>query len=213
MRAVSRATLLLCGISTFPILFVSPAEAQTASADAVVAGSEAAAGAALQADAAAPQADAVPSGSGEIVVTARQRTERLVDVPVAAAVADNARLEQYASQDLTSIGNQFTGVTLNRSGGGSSGGSLSIRGVGNLAADYGTESPIALVIDGMSLTRGHATDIGQFDLASVQVLKGPQSLFFGKNSPAGVIAISSNNPGKTFGGYIRGDYEFRARTP
>lgn len=136
-----------------------------------------------------------------------------MDVPVSVSVLDKERIQQYASTDLTQIGNQITGVSLARQGGGGSGAILSIRGVGNLASDYGTEQPIALVIDGMSLTRGHAIDLGQFDISSVQVLKGPQSLFFGKNSPAGVIAITSNNPGKAFGGYARASYEFKTRTP
>ena len=44
----------------------------------------------------------------------------------------------------------------------------------------------------------------------MQVLKGPQSLFFGKNSPAGVVVFESNDPTSTFEGLVRGGYEFRA---
>jgi len=148
----------------------------------------------------------------EVVVTARKREERLVDVPVAATVMDTRRVDQYASTDITSIGQQMVGVSLVRQGQGGSGAALSIRGVGNLAGDYGTEQPVAIVVDGMSLTRGHAVDIGLFDLDSVQVLKGPQALFFGKNSPAGVVAISTTNPGHEFGGYVRAGHEFKTDT-
>jgi len=44
------------------------------------------------------------------------------------------------------------------------------------------------------------------------VLKGPQALFFGKNSPAGVVAISTTNPGHEFGGYVRAGHEFKTDT-
>jgi len=136
-----------------------------------------------------------------IVVTARKREERLVDVPVAASVLSTDRINEYAATDLESIGNLVPGVSFQRSGGGGPGATLSIRGVGNLAVDYGTEQPVAM-------TRGHAIDISQFDLADVQILKGPQSLYFGKDSPAGVVAIDSQNPGDTFSGYFTGQHEF-----
>jgi len=162
----------------------------------------------------AQAADVASSTStvAEVLVTARRKEERLIDVPVAATVLTSKDVEQYSAKDLGSIGALLPGVSFVRAGGGGSGATLAIRGVGNLAGDYGTEQPVALVIDGMPLTRGHAIDIGVFDLESVQVLKGPQALFFGKNSPAGVVALTSVNPGREFGGYLQGGYEFRTNT-
>ncbi|MDB5479930.1 MAG: hypothetical protein JWO83_983 [Caulobacteraceae bacterium] len=149
----------------------------------------------------------------EITVTAAKRQELLVNVPVAASTLGYVQLQQYAATDLTSIAQQLPGVELQETGGGNSGASFSIRGVGNLAVDYGNEQPVALVIDGMQLTRGHAIDIGAFDVGQVEVLEGPQALFFGKNSPAGVVSLTTVSPGRTFEGYARAGYEVATRTP
>jgi len=147
------------------------------------------------------------------VVTARRREERLVDVPVAASTLGMKAIERYNSTDLTTIGANVPGVTLLRAGGGGNGGSFSIRGVGNLASDYGNEQPVAINIDGVQITRGRIAAVGLFDVQRVEVLKGPQALFFGKNSPAGVVSIVGQEPGTKFEGYVRAGYEFRTQTP
>lgn len=176
------------------------------------------------AQAARAQAEAPPpAGSGaiaqgattmaEVTVTAAKRQELLINVPVAASTLGYTQIQQYATNDLSSLAAQLPQVELQETGGGSSGGSFTIRGVGNLAVDYGNEQPVALVIDGMPLTRGHAIDIGAFDVAQVEVLEGPQALFFGKNSPAGVVALTSVSPGHKFEGYVRAGYEVATRTP
>jgi outer membrane receptor protein involved in Fe transport len=149
----------------------------------------------------------------EIVVTARRRDERLIDVPVAVTGVSAEVLNQVPTTSLTQIGNLVPGVSLERIGGGSSGAVFTIRGVGQLAADYNSEQPVALNIDGVQVTKGPVGQLGFFDLESVQVLKGPQALFFGKNSPAGVVSIESASPGKTLEGYVRAGYEFSASTP
>ncbi|HVW67964.1 MAG TPA: TonB-dependent receptor plug domain-containing protein, partial [Steroidobacteraceae bacterium] len=149
----------------------------------------------------------------EIVVTARKRAERLVDVPVAVSEVTAQTLADVPSVSLTQIGNIVPGVSLERMGGGSSGAAFTIRGVGQLAQDYNTEQPVALNIDGVQVTKGGAAQIGFFDLQQMQVLKGPQALFFGKNSPAGVIAIDSVTPGQVREGYLRVGYEFSTSSP
>jgi iron complex outermembrane receptor protein len=149
----------------------------------------------------------------EIVVTARKTQERLIDVPVAVTALTQDAIERYNATDLTAIGNLIPGVTLYRTGGGTNGANLSIRGVGALGADFGSEQPVAVNIDGVQITRGHVIDIGLFDLNSAEVLKGPQALFFGKNSPAGVVSLYSVSPGSEFDGYVRVADEFLTRTP
>lgn len=160
-------------------------------------------------DVAASSSDAIE----EIVVTARKRAERLVDVPVAVSEVNAQTLAEVPTVSLTQIGNLVPGVSLERMGGGSSGAAFTIRGVGQLAQDYNTEQPVALNLDGVQVTKGGASQIGFFDLQSMQVLKGPQALFFGKNSPAGVVAIDSVTPGSRMEGYVRAGYEFSTSSP
>jgi iron complex outermembrane receptor protein len=163
-----------------------------------------------------PPASAEDASSGslsEIVVTARKREERLIDVPVAVTEVSAATLNEVPSTSLTQIGNLVPGVSLERMGGGSTGAAFEIRGVGQLAQDFNSEQPVALNIDGVQVTKGPAGQIVFFDLQDVEVLKGPQALFFGKNSPAGVVSLNSASPGSSEEGYLRTGYEFSASTP
>lgn len=152
-------------------------------------------------------------GFGDIVVTARRREERLIDVPVAASALDTQALDRYNSTDLTTAAQNIPGVSLLRFSGASNGAAFSIRGVGNLAFDFGNESPVATAIDGVMVTRGRIASSAMFDVQRFEVFKGPQALFFGKNSPAGVVSITSQSPGTEFGGYLKTGYEFRTRNP
>lgn len=149
----------------------------------------------------------------EIMVTARKREERLIDTPVAATALPKLLLERYNITELSMLTTALPGVTIYAASGGGSGGNLEIRGVGRQASDYGAEQPVALVIDGFSFTRGHVTSMAFFDVESVEVLKGPQTLFFGKNSPAGVVSLRTVSPGDEFDGFVRASYEFRTENP
>jgi outer membrane receptor protein involved in Fe transport len=150
-----------------------------------------------------------------VVVTARRREERLIDVPVAATVLPRETLERYATTDLIQLQTLTPGVQISRTGGGTPGATVRIRGIGVFGPDYSSEQPVSVVIDGVPVSRGHIVDFGFFDQASLQVLKGPQALFFGKNAPAGVIAIDSASPtlGGGVEGYARASYGFLAQDP
>jgi iron complex outermembrane receptor protein len=128
-----------------------------------------------------------------VTVTARKREEDVQDVPVAIQAFSAADVEKYRSIDLSKIGEMATQVILVPAGSGA-GASFHIRGLGSSSGDPGIDSSVTVNIDGMQINRGHIIRAGLFDVASVEVLKGPQALFFGKNSPAGVISLSSNNP-------------------
>lgn len=149
----------------------------------------------------------------EIMVKARKREERLIDTPVAATALPKLLLERYNITELSMLTTALPGVTIYSASGGGSGGNLEIRGIGRQASDYGAEQPVALVADGFSFTRGHITSMAFFDVESVEVLKGPQTLFFGKNSPAGVISIRTVTPGDEFDGFAKVSYEFRTENP
>ncbi len=168
---------------------------------------------------AADAAPAARSNSGTdveaVTVTARKKEEKLMDVPVAATVLSAATINRYDTTDLISISSIAPGIQITRTGGGTPGGSIYIRGIGIFGPDYASEQPVALVIDGMPITRGHFVDTGFFDQSNVQILKGPQSLFYGKNSPAGVVSINSNSPtpGAPMQGYVKGSYGVSTEDP
>jgi iron complex outermembrane recepter protein len=175
------------------------------------------ASAATTAPAAAPATTAENGGGAtrieEVTVTARKKEERLIDTPVAAQVLTPETLSRYNTNDLIQLSTITTGVQIVRTGGGTPGSAIYIRGIGVFGPDYASESPVAVVIDGIPITRGHIVDSGFFDQSNIQILKGPQSLYYGKDSPAGVIAINSNSPGDKLEGYLRASYGFNTQDP
>lgn len=144
-----------------------------------------------------------------ITVTARKRAESLQDVPVTVAVVSGAELANNAATDLQTIAELAPQVIIGRSVTGT-GAVLGIRGISSAAVDSGLDQSVAIDIDGVALSRGRIVEAAQFDLKQVEVLEGPQALFFGKNSPAGVISIDSNDPTRSFQASARGGYEFEA---
>ncbi len=162
----------------------------------------------------AKPAEQKKSSIEEIFVSAARKTEeRAIDTPVALSAMGEVQIARYNTTDLMQLQAQLPGVKIYASGGGGQGGNLSIRGVGQLAIDYGAEQPVAFVMDGFSFTRGHIVDVGLFDVAGIEVLKGPQTQYFGKNSPAGVIAVTSKSPGDEYEGFAKVSYEFRSKDP
>ncbi|MDB5713361.1 MAG: TonB-dependent receptor [Sphingomonadales bacterium] len=188
---IRRATVLILG-STALLAIATSAHAQTPPV------SEAA------------QAGSEPMGD-QIIVTARRRDETLLQVPVAISAVSAADINRYAATDLSKIGQLIPQVILAKTGGGGAGASFSIRGIGSSALDAGIDQTVSLNIDGLQISRGRLITQGFFDIAQVEVLKGPQALFFGKNSPGGVISVHTNGPTKELSGYLRGGYEFNAR--
>jgi outer membrane receptor protein involved in Fe transport len=164
---------------------------------------------ARQADAGEPQAADQPSG-GEIVVTARQRGERLIDVPVAVNAISQQDLQRYNSNSLGDIAQMAPQVKIAQqaSGGGSS---FVIRGIGSSTLDTGFDQSVAINVDGVQTSRGRSLQQSYFDVQQVEILKGPQALFFGKNSPAGVISMKTADPTPDFSAGLNLGYEFKAR--
>ncbi|PEQ14437.1 ligand-gated channel [Novosphingobium sp. PC22D] len=149
-------------------------------------------------------------GLNDIVVTARKREETLQDVPVSVAAFDATMIE---TRDVTSvekiaaIAPQFN---VGRASNGS-GAQLTLRGIGSSSTSIGIEQSVAVVVDGAYYGQGRIIQEGFFDLQRVEVLKGPQALFFGKNATAGVISITSADPGVDPEFMIKGGYEFKAQ--
>ena len=130
-------------------------------------------------------------------------------VPVAVTALDGAALARYNTSDLTALGTQIPDLVINKSSSGS-GGSITLRGIGTVANQAGFEQAVSVNIDGVQTSRGNIVSQGFFDLKQVEVLKGPQALFFGKNSPAGVISLISANPSDHFEASLKTGYEFKA---
>ena len=140
-----------------------------------------------------------------VVVTARRQAEALLTVPVAATVLNSETLGRYAATTLTDINDLAPQLSLERTVTGS-GGQFSIRGVQSTDLDAGVEQQVSINLDGVPSSRGHILDLGLLDVDNIQVLEGPQALFYGKNSPGGVVVVTSVNPGSVPSGYLLASY-------
>lgn len=149
------------------------------------------------------------AGEGEIIVTARRRDERLLDAPVAITAVGGETLTQYQATRVSDIATLVPSLIAGKAASGSSA-SIFLRGVGSTALSAGFDQSVSFVIDGLPMSRGREISLPQFDIQRVEVLKGPQALFFGKNTTGGLISVSSNNPTDTFEGGIKGGYGFNA---
>ena len=147
---------------------------------------------------------------GDIVVTARRRQESILDVPVVETVLSADVISRNQITDISGIARQVPGLQI---GGNvlTVGTQVSLRGVGTSSLDAGVDQSVSINIDGLQLTQGASYNVGLFDMAQIEVLKGPQALFFGKNSPGGVIAIQTADPASETELIARALYGFQAR--
>jgi iron complex outermembrane receptor protein len=158
-----------------------------------------------QARAAEPAADV-----SEIVVMARKREESILKVPVVVTALPQQKLERLQTTDIADLPRLVPGLNLGQSVL-SIGILVAVRGVGTSAADPGVDQSVSLNIDGLSLGHGLAFQSGMFDLQQIEVLKGPQALFYGKSSPGGVIALRTADPTDKREVIARAGYEFEGR--
>ncbi len=133
----------------------------------------------------------------EIVVTARKKEETLQDAPVLITAFSRQQIEQQNINGLDELAVFTPGLQTGEQTA-SNGGSVFLRGIGNGNAVALADSSVAINIDGMQVASNNIRKVSQIDMQQIEVLRGPQALFFGKNSPAGVISITTADPTDEF---------------
>ncbi|WP_219894970.1 TonB-dependent receptor [Aquisediminimonas profunda] len=164
----------------------------------------------------APPADggkvaATPAADGEIIVTARKQSERISDVPIAIQAFSSKQIELYATQSFAGLSAQVPGLDVAN---GTTAGNVNItlRGIGSAGNGAATlDQAVAVNLDGLQVGKGNLLRLGFHDMERIEVLKGPQALFFGKNSPGGVVSLVSKDPGSDFEASVKAGYEFYAK--
>ncbi len=138
-------------------------------------------------------ADSPPSDAAleEIVVTARQRSERLIDVPVTVEAFSAADIKAAGIERPQDFLSQTPGVSFVKS---AEAGDMqvSIRGL-NTGRD--TEPNFAFVVDGVLQTNPFGLSQELSNIQQIEVVKGPQGAVYGRNAVAGAIIIDTKMPG------------------
>ncbi|MCZ4296434.1 TonB-dependent receptor [Henriciella marina] len=130
---------------------------------------------------------------GKVVVTARKRDELLEDVPTAISAFGTEDIERLNINSIDDISSFTPGLQTAESSV-SSGGSIALRGVGSGSSNYLGDQAVSINVDGMQIGTLNIRKSAQIDLGQIEILRGPQALFFGKNSPGGVISLKTADP-------------------
>ena len=144
-------------------------------------------------------ANASPADTGEIIVTARKRAENLQDVPVAitafsAADIKSARIERLEDLAKLTPGLNYTPLF------GAQNQLPIIRG----AAQTLGQLNVGVFLDGIYLSGKAGVDLELNDLERIEVVKGPQSALYGRNTFAGAINYVTKRPSETLTGNVEG---------
>lgn len=133
-------------------------------------------------------------GVQEIIVTAQKRSENLQNVPISVAAMDSDRLIAAGISSSSDLNAAVPGLSV---------GTFAnavlpfIRGVGQLQAVAGIESPTAVYVDGIYLLSPNSALLSMNNVEQLAVLRGPQGTLFGRNATGGVVQVTTRTPSFT----------------
>ncbi|NIB40070.1 TonB-dependent receptor [Pseudomaricurvus alkylphenolicus] len=139
----------------------------------------------------------------EVVVTAQKREQSLMDVPISVNAVDGAKMNEAGITNLEGMTAYVPNLTMNQTGIGTI---IAIRGISS-GINQGFEQSVGQYVDGIYYGRAQLARAPFMDLERVEVLRGPQSILFGKNSIAGAISMLTAKPTDEFEGSISALYE------
>jgi iron complex outermembrane recepter protein len=148
----------------------------------------------------------------EIIVTGTRRLENIKEVPQSISTINSEALETINASglDIRALSARVPSLNI-ESDFGRTFPRFYIRGQGNTDFDLNASQPVGLVLDDVVQENPILKGFPLFDMAQVEVLRGPQGTLFGRNSPAGVLKFDTVKPGKREEGYFNvGMGRFRA---
>jgi iron complex outermembrane recepter protein len=140
----------------------------------------------------------------EIVVTAQKRAQPLQDVPLSVLAVDGERLRAQVLARPETLAARLPNVHVSEA---ALGDKLFIRGIGS-GINPGFEQAVGTFVDGIYQGRGPQSRGRFLDVESVEVLRGPQSTYFGNNAIAGALNVSTRRPDGKVSGYLNSLREF-----
>lgn len=127
----------------------------------------------------------------EVVVTAERRTENLQSSALSATVLNEEMLDKKGVVGLTTVQYAAPGVQIADY---ASANTFNIRGIGQSKVDIDLPSGVVVYRDGVPTLTGYFQNAPYYDMASVEVLRGPQGTFAGKAASAGAVFIRTRDP-------------------
>lgn len=152
---------------------------------------------ALSAGAAMAQEAPEQEGLEDIIVTARKAAEDLQEAPLSVSAYTAATLERLGIADLGDVAQRTPGMQFGDFGDIKLS-PTSLRGIVGDASSAGADPAVGYYVDEVFVGQGAGANIDLFDIARVEVLRGPQGVLFGRNTIGGVISITTERPSDTF---------------
>jgi iron complex outermembrane receptor protein len=142
-------------------------------------------------------------GLEQVFVTARKRDEGVQNVPIAMTAISNELLDQHNVKVIDDLNTTIPGFRFGVQGGRANNDTV-IRGLSKIPIGDGVPATVIYFANVALPARGG--NIGTYDMANIQVLKGPQGTLFGRNTIGGAVVLTPVAPTYELNGYIRGDY-------
>ena len=170
----------------------------------------------------AAQAQSVPAaeetadqgGIAEIIVTARKSSENIQSVPVAVTALSADDLASKQVFEVTDLARTAPSLTISTGGTGpASIVYLAIRGQAQNSPNSLSDSSVGIYMDGVYVARPIVGNLGFLDMASAEVLRGPQGTLFGRNTTGGALNLTSNRPGDEYEAMLKvgfGNYNYQS---
>ncbi len=139
-------------------------------------------------------------------MTARRRAESLQDTPVAVTALSGDELERQqviGTTDLDKIAPNLQFHSYGTLTGNNSAAQVFIRGIGQTDATPAVDPGVGIYIDDVYMGRAVGGAMDFRDIASVQILRGPQGTLFGRNTIGGAVLLTTNAPGEDAGNSVR----------
>ena len=142
---------------------------------------------------------------GNIVVTGTktQDPEDVQDVPLAVTAFNEGTLEAFKIRDVQGLSFQAPNVSLDQIGTSRGTANFSIRGLGINSSIPSIDPTVGVFVDGVYLGINGGVVFDIFDLESVEILRGPQGVLFGRNVTGGAVLINTTSPSEDFRGKFR----------
>ncbi len=150
-------------------------------------------------------------GLEEIIVTARKREENIQDVAIAMTALSQTEIDRTFARDLKDLSSMAPNLVIDDTAQGPGGvAAIYIRGVGVADVEKSFDPAVGVVVDGVFIGANSGSILKSFDIARIEVLRGPQGTQFGRNTIGGVINVERTKPTGVLGGKVRagyGDYD------
>ncbi len=146
----------------------------------------------------------------EVVVTARRREELLQDIPLAVTALSSEYLREQNITRVEDLGIHVPSLRISSGGTGTNSPLITLRGQRPSTVTITEDPAVPIYFAEVVLTPTQGTNLAMYDLANVQVLKGPQGTLFGRNSTGGALLFTPTRPGEELGGYLEtrlGNYD------